>query len=316
MTSELATQKGQQGSSVSMAAIENVLINGDLSTLKAEDRVMYYNRVCESLGLNPLTKPFAYLSMKDGKGGNKLVLYALKDCTEQLRHNHKVNLRITSRDLIGEIYVVTAQAKLGEREDESTGAVPVKGLTGDNLANAYMKAETKAKRRVTLSICGMGILDETEIDTIKDAAPFRESETAKMPQPSQMAQAPTWDQNAPKDPAAAVKREASQQKPAVSGSSKDYVDAAEIPFGEGETEEQRAARQKAPDPAPAIPSEDQLLDEMTKCLAMRNTEEDIKKTYDEVLAIHKKKYGVIEPLLVGKYWKAKRDAIKALKGAA
>jgi hypothetical protein len=29
-----------------------------------------------------------------------------------------------------------------------------------------MKAVTKAKRRVTLSICGLGMLDETEVETI------------------------------------------------------------------------------------------------------------------------------------------------------
>src|SRR5574343_296815 len=34
-----------------------------------------------------------------------------------------------------------------------------------------MKAETKAKRRVTLSICGLGMLDETETATIQDAKP-------------------------------------------------------------------------------------------------------------------------------------------------
>ena len=32
--------------------------------------------------------------------------------------------------------------------------------------NAKLKAITKAKRRVTLSICGLGFLDETEIETI------------------------------------------------------------------------------------------------------------------------------------------------------
>ena len=34
-----------------------------------------------------------------------------------------------------------------------------------------MKAETKAKRRVTLSICGLGMLDETEVETIPHAYP-------------------------------------------------------------------------------------------------------------------------------------------------
>ncbi|EOV0478051.1 hypothetical protein ACOIM4_001927, partial [Campylobacter coli] len=45
-----------------------------------------------------------------------------------------------------------------------TGALNIKNLGGDNLANAIMKAITKAKRRVTLSICGLGMLDESELD--------------------------------------------------------------------------------------------------------------------------------------------------------
>jgi hypothetical protein len=36
-----------------------------------------------------------------------------------------------------------------------------------------MKAITKAKRRVTLSICGLGWLDETEIESIPSAMPAR-----------------------------------------------------------------------------------------------------------------------------------------------
>lgn len=40
------------------------------------------------------------------------------------------------------------------------------------MANALMKAETKAKRRVTLSICGLGLLDESEIDTMKGAETY------------------------------------------------------------------------------------------------------------------------------------------------
>ena len=36
-----------------------VLIDGDLSRLTPEQRVDYYSRVCDSLGLNPLTQPFA-----------------------------------------------------------------------------------------------------------------------------------------------------------------------------------------------------------------------------------------------------------------
>lgn len=155
-------------------AIERVLIGGDLSALSPDQKLSYYNKVCDSLGLNPLTQPFSYIRLN-----GKEVLYATRACTEQLRTIHKVSLTITSREVMGDVYVVTAQAKTGERCDESTGAVTIKGLAGDNLANAYMKAETKAKRRVTLSICGLGLLDETEVASIHNAIHPKQPEAIK-----------------------------------------------------------------------------------------------------------------------------------------
>jgi hypothetical protein len=47
--------------------------------------------------------------------------------------------------------------------------VAIGTLRGDALANAIMKCETKAKRRLTLSLCGLGMLDESEIETVTDA---------------------------------------------------------------------------------------------------------------------------------------------------
>ena len=148
------------------AKIEQVLIGGDLARLTEGERLQYYKAVCESVGLNPLTKPFDYITLN-----GKLTLYARKDATDQLRNIHKVSISIPSREQIGDVYVVTAQAKNADgREDSSTGAVFIGGLRGDALANAIMKAETKAKRRVTLSICGLGLLDETELEIIPPEA--------------------------------------------------------------------------------------------------------------------------------------------------
>lgn len=154
-------------------ALEQVLIQGDLSKLSPEQRVTYYNKVCDSLELNPLTKPFEYITLN-----GKLTLYARRDCTDQLRKRDQISVTISSRELIGDIYVVTAKAKTPDcREDESTGCVPIMGLKGDMLANAYMKAETKAKRRVTLSICGLGMLDESE--TPSEGAAFQPQSPVK-----------------------------------------------------------------------------------------------------------------------------------------
>jgi hypothetical protein len=144
--------------------MEKALLNGDLSSMNPNERMSYYSKVCDSLGLNPFTRPFDYITLN-----GKLTLYAKKDTTEQLRKINGISIKITDRQLHDGIYVVTALAtdKTG-RTDEAIGAVSVGTKKGDDLANALMKAETKAKRRVTLSISGLGWLDETETETIPD----------------------------------------------------------------------------------------------------------------------------------------------------
>ena len=168
-----------------LSVMEKVVIQGDLSKLNPQERLVYYTKVCESLGLNPLTKPFDYLQL-DGK----LVLYAKRDCTDQLRKIHGISITITNRERIGDVYCVTARAAMPDgRTDEAIGVVSllkketvwdemrqrnvptgnIVPLAPDELANALMKAETKAKRRVTLSIAGLGMMDESEIETVEGA---------------------------------------------------------------------------------------------------------------------------------------------------
>ena len=53
--------------------IEQVLMAGDLAPLSSEERVQYHNKVCQSLGLNPVTKPFEYIK---SKSNGKIQLYA------------------------------------------------------------------------------------------------------------------------------------------------------------------------------------------------------------------------------------------------
>lgn len=144
------------------AALEQILIKGDLSKLSDEQKIFYYRAVCDSVGINPLTQPFNYLVLK-----GKTVLYANKACTDQLRTNHKISIYQLDTKTEDGIYQVTAYARNADgREDADLGAVSISNLKGEDLANAKMKATTKAKRRVTLSICGLGMLDETEVESI------------------------------------------------------------------------------------------------------------------------------------------------------
>lgn len=144
---------------------DQVLVQGDLSSLDDNQRAAYYLKVCESLGLNPHTQPFEYLKLN-----GQIKLYATKACSDQLRKINGVSLEILSRELLDEVYTVVARAEdAAGRRDESTGVVSLKGMQGEPRANAIMKAETKAKRRVTLSICGLGWLDETEVESLQNS---------------------------------------------------------------------------------------------------------------------------------------------------
>jgi hypothetical protein len=146
---------------------EALIINGDLSKLKPEHKVLYYKQYCERLGLDPFTQPFKILKLS-----GKEVLYCDRSGTQQLNKLHNVSHEVRNRELLKEVdvYQVTARAILPDgRYTDSIGAVNVASLKGEAYANAIMKAETKAKRRSTLDLLGLGILDETEAETIPGA---------------------------------------------------------------------------------------------------------------------------------------------------
>lgn len=148
------------------ALLEKVLLQGDLSKMTPQERVHHYHLVATSLGINELTKPFEYIMLN-----NKLTLYATKNCTDQLRNLNNISIEIKQTEIKDGVIIVIAKATTPEgRSDEDIGAVNIIGLKGDAYTNSIMKAYTKAKRRVTLSICGLSFVDETEIETIPNAS--------------------------------------------------------------------------------------------------------------------------------------------------
>lgn len=147
--------------------MESVIAKGDLAKLTPDERVRYYNETCRSMGLNPLTQPFSYITLN-----NKLTLYATRACADQLRKVNGVSLEIVSREICDDVLTVHVRARLPDgRVDEDIGSVSFPStLKGEARANAELKGVTKAKRRATLSICGLGWLDETEIADIPASA--------------------------------------------------------------------------------------------------------------------------------------------------
>lgn len=145
-------------------SLEEIIATGDLTQLSDAQKVQHYNNVCEAMDIDPRPHPLEYMPVDDPNGGRRLILYALKNCTDQLRTKRKINITKLTREITEDMITFTAEAKDKDGvTDISTGSVNTKGKKGADLANASMFAETKAKRRVTLSISGAGLLDETEI---------------------------------------------------------------------------------------------------------------------------------------------------------
>ena len=173
---------------IDLTSISKLILKGDLSGLSEKEKVEYYGALCKSLNLNPMLKPFDYITfVRDGKQFE--MLYATKSCAEQLRKIHGISVIETTRTITDEyvVYDVKVQDSTG-RTDTGTGVVSLVAtrkdgtkykLTGTAYADAIMKAETKAKRRATLSISGLGMLDETELDFV-----YKNNELEDKPSPA------------------------------------------------------------------------------------------------------------------------------------
>jgi hypothetical protein len=143
-----------------------LVTQGDCSGLNADQKLQYYKARCDAAGLDTRATPFQFIKLQ-----GKDVLYATKSCTDQLTAVHKLTSHIIEQRTEDGIRIVSVRVRNPDgRELDDIGAVSIKGLQGDALCNGLMKAVTKAKRRATLSFCGLGMLDESELETIPAAA--------------------------------------------------------------------------------------------------------------------------------------------------
>jgi hypothetical protein len=176
------------------SAMESLLMAGNIAGMNGEQRIQYYNALCNKAGLSPITQPFTYMKLN-----GKEVLYCNKSGAEQLRQVHDVTIQVVREGVEGNYYKAVVRATLPNgRSDEEVSMVSIEGLEKENYCNAVMKTVTKAKRRVTLSICGLGMLDEMEVHSISDAKPLYvdyatgeviEENAKEVPPPQQLAPA-------------------------------------------------------------------------------------------------------------------------------
>ena len=148
---------------LSESTLEAVILGGDLSKLSPKQRVEYVVNLCNRVGLDPATQPFQLMTFQ-----GKMVAYAGRGCAAQLNQIHGLSHQITGTERVDDLYIVYDRCTgKGGRSTDEMGAVSISGKKGDDLANALMKGRTKAMRRATLTHVGLGVLDETEVESLQ-----------------------------------------------------------------------------------------------------------------------------------------------------
>ena len=148
------------------AVVASLVLNGDISGLNPVQKAVYYVERCRQLGLDPRSKPFQVLKLN-----GKEILYADKGAADQLAKIHNVNRRITDGPKViklggRDVVFCQCEASLPNGRCE----MDVATLPASDFDNVLMKVTTKVKRRATLALLGLGMLDESELSTIPAAA--------------------------------------------------------------------------------------------------------------------------------------------------
>lgn len=175
------TEEIQKTDAVPEEAITK-LLQMDVNLLTVPQRNQYLYWLAKRSGLDPALKPFDLIPSKDK---SRLILYANAGCADQLREINNIQsevvyegaLKLTSSEHYPGVYVVKVRVWTendeGKRLREYTdiGAASIEGLKGEAIADAVMKAHTRAERRTTLGFKGFGMPDISELDNIIDSGP-------------------------------------------------------------------------------------------------------------------------------------------------
>lgn len=137
----------------------------DTSALPTEHRSALLTGLARRLGLNPLSGAVMFL-----RTNGRETLYVTKAGTDQIAARERLKRETIRGPEVVEIEkrkVVICQVRATHPDGRSEVSTATLALT--DPINDLMKCETKGKRRATLSVCGLGLLAEDEIETIPGA---------------------------------------------------------------------------------------------------------------------------------------------------
>jgi hypothetical protein len=153
---------------------QQLVIQHDLSKLTPEEVAKYLADVSVFIGLDPGLNGLDTIWMKNENGpGQSLVVYARRGTAEILRNILRIEVQSLTNQMINGSIVFTAAGRkpddngvVGGRNEIATGSKYITGLVGKALDDAIMTASTRALRRLTMQFTSLGILDESEVQSL------------------------------------------------------------------------------------------------------------------------------------------------------
>ncbi len=125
-------------------------LGGNLKSLTAEQKAEYIAAITKNAGLSD-SSLFKIIEF-DGRE----VLYADKGVAEMLRSTRGLSFTEPNIVLNGALMLITIGITDGKRTEYDLGSI---SIDETNRNHAAMVCMTKAKRRATLSFCGLGMID-------------------------------------------------------------------------------------------------------------------------------------------------------------
>ena len=144
-----------------------ILARGNIASLSEEDRTKYILALCDALCLDPRFKPIDLIS---GQGGT-VTPYLNRGATDSLARREGIQRTTVVPPKEVEINGVKCVLCVARATDVKTGRYEERVATAVNkdAGNAFMRVETKAIRRATIALLGIGLIDESELDGIRGA---------------------------------------------------------------------------------------------------------------------------------------------------
>jgi hypothetical protein len=149
-------------------AVIEQLIRGDVSSVPREALLRYVFTFCERVGISPLAVPFSLMKTQRG-----MQLVANRNFYDAVASKYSVSRECTGEGFFEgtKLYYTRYRATTPDgRVTEDMALVDTAGLSGNDLANAIMKAHTKGRNRVTRAHLGFPFPDETEAETVPGAS--------------------------------------------------------------------------------------------------------------------------------------------------